>query len=578
MLEKVNGELPEENEAAVQPAEETAEETVTEAEAPVTEQAEEVAAEEAAEEVAAEETTEEAAEETAEEPEAPKRSMKEKLTRFWKKVNPVQEVEVEETEQEQETAQEEIPEELAEAAQEEPVPEEPVRRKPADAFIIDFPVEEESAKEEPEAEEKAEEQEEDLFAEEEPQPEVPAKKQLKAIHWSMIAAAAVVLVGLLVVFVLKGAGVDLKPRENDLYAKDSYTASAEELEKKADTVVATIGDRKLTMAELQLYYVNAIYTFYSENYYYMSYIGLDLSKPLDQQTYMGDESMTWEQFFLDAALMSWQSYALVDLVAEQEGFQVSQEIQEQIDTMGEQLESIASAYGYTSAQEYLNTEMAAGVTPEMYVEFNRVYYVGNEYINNFYATNYPNEVDIIRYYGENEEVFLTNGITQDMGLLSSVRHILIQPQGGVTDESGNTTYSEEEWATALSEAERILEQWKVGEATEDSFATLANTYSMDGGSNTTGGLYEDIHIDASYVAEFKDWATDMTRKPGDTEIVKTQFGYHIMYFVHGEDYFQKMVGEQLVAERIQNKLTEVREAYPMDVDYKKILLGEAAIG
>ena len=32
------------------------------------------------------------------------------------------------------------------------------------------------------------------------------------------------------------------------------------------------------------------------------------------------------------------------------------------------------------------------------------------------------------------------------------------------------------------------------------------------------------------VAEFEDWLFDEARKEGDTGIVKTQYGYHIMYF------------------------------------------------
>ena len=74
--------------------------------------------------------------------------------------------------------------------------------------------------------------------------------------------------------------------------------------------------------------------------------------------------------------------------------------------------------------------------------------------------------------------------------------------------------------------------------------------------------------------EFKNWAIDFTRQPGDTEIVQTTYGYHIMYFVSGENYFEYVVGEQLVAQRIQDELTKVQEAYPMEVNYKKILLCE----
>ena len=137
-----------------------------------------------------------------------------------------------------------------------------------------------------------------------------------------------------------------------------------------------------------------------------------------------------------------------------------------------------------------------------------------------------------------------------------------------------TPYSEEEWQTAYAEAERILNEWKAGEATEESFAELANTYSTDPGSNTTGGLYTDVNIDASYVESFENWAIDASRKTGDTGIVETEYGYHIMYFVEGEDYCFMVAKEQLVAEWIKEMITEAMEKYPMEVNYKKIVLGE----
>ena len=47
-------------------------------------------------------------------------------------------------------------------------------------------------------------------------------------------------------------------------------------------------------------------------------------------------------------------------------------------------------------------------------------------------------------------------------------------------------------AAAKIKAEQILDDWKNGDATEDSFAELAKTYSDDTGSNTNGGLYEAV--------------------------------------------------------------------------------------
>ena len=568
--EELNGKNPEEIEAVE--ACETVEEPIPveqiqeqEAEAPEAEVAK------MEEPVATQEESTET-EEPAEEPQAEKRPLleivKEKWAAFLQKIRglfPAKDEAVAEEEKEETAAEEVVVEETAE---EKPAEETEVEEKAEESLDKETSVEEK--------EESGETAEEDLFAEDE-QIAAPAQKKIKPLHLGLAIAAGVVLVCALVFAVLRTTGIDLKPRENDLFYKDNYTVEGEKLEKKADTIVASVGDKELTLSELQLYYINSIYSFYSQNYYYLDYMGLNLEVPLSEQPCTMDTTMTWEQYFLDGTIKSWQSYALVELMAEQDGFTVTEEVQAQIDSMATQLESIAVAYGYADAATYLATEMAPGVTPETYLHFNEVYYVTNEYLADFYEKDYPTDAEILIYHAENRKTFAENGIVPDMGLLSNVRHILIQPMGGTVSEDGmETVYSEDEWNTARSEAERILEAWKSGEATESSFATMANTYSEDPGSNTTGGLYEAIDPFSNYVPEFLNWAVDMTRQPGDTEIVKTSYGYHIMYFVGGEDYFDYVVGEQLVAERIQTKLEQIKQQYPMVVDYKKIVLCEPA--
>ena len=113
--------------------------------------------------------------------------------------------------------------------------------------------------------------------------------------------------------------------------------------------------------------------------------------------------------------------------------------------------------------------------------------------------------------------------------MKNVRHILVAFEGGITDDDGNTTYSDEEKAAAKTAAEEILNEWKSGDATEDSFAALANEKSDDG-DGTTGGLYENIVPSSNYVENFLNWALNATT-PGETGIVETEYGYHVMYFV-----------------------------------------------
>ena len=127
-------------------------------------------------------------------------------------------------------------------------------------------------------------------------------------------------------------------------------------------------------------------------------------------------------------------------------------------------------------------------------------------------------------------VVMFQDVNENDFVLKNVRHILVTPAHehaeGETHEE-DETYSEEEMAAAKATAEEILAQWKAGEATEESFAALANEKSADG-DGTTGGLYENIYP-GQMVASFEDWCYD-DHKAGDTGIVESEYGYHIMYF------------------------------------------------
>ena len=121
------------------------------------------------------------------------------------------------------------------------------------------------------------------------------------------------------------------------------------------------------------------------------------------------------------------------------------------------------------------------------------------------------------------------GSTDNQFPLVNVRHLLAGFEGG-TDDSGNTPYSDEEKAAAKQTAEDLLNEWKQGEATEDSFAAPATEKTTDTGSKDNGGLYENVYP-GQMVSAFNNWCFDSSRKPGDTGIVETNYGYHVMYFV-----------------------------------------------
>ena len=128
-------------------------------------------------------------------------------------------------------------------------------------------------------------------------------------------------------------------------------------------------------------------------------------------------------------------------------------------------------------------------------------------------------------------VVIFHGVNDNATAMGNVRHLLVNFEGGTeNEETGETTYSDAEKAAAKEKAEGYLKTWQDGEKTEESFIALVKEHSDDS-SAAEGGLFENINRDSNYVENFLNWSIDATRKEGDVEIIETEYGYHIMYFV-----------------------------------------------
>ena len=121
-------------------------------------------------------------------------------------------------------------------------------------------------------------------------------------------------------------------------------------------------------------------------------------------------------------------------------------------------------------------------------------------------------------------VLLTKGMHQENTV--SVRHILFMTQDSSTGEA----LSDEEVAKAKKNAEDALKTWQSGDKTEESFAALATDLTEDTDSQSNGGLYENV-LPGQMVPQFDSWIFDANRKEGDAEIVETDYGYHVIYFI-----------------------------------------------
>ena len=400
--------------------------------------------------------------------------------------------------------------------------------------------------------------------------EKPIKKKVSPIKVTVAAVCIVALLASLGAMIFYGVTGRLGPKENDIFYKDSYTVSDEELMTKLDDVVATVGESKMTNSQMQVFYWMQIINLGG----YGNYYGIDYSKPLNDQVFDKQTGKTWQQYFLENALESWQQYQILTQQADAAGYKLPEEYQSYMDNLEEELTEAAKEYKYDSALDMLKADMGAGVTLEDYREYLRLYYTANLYFSDLVDKLEATQEEIEAYYQANPSALTTSWnvtVNKETGKLVDVRHILIQPTGGTKNDKGETVYSDDEWEACRQAAQKILDEYLAGDKTEEAFGELAKKNTADSNKDE-GGLYTDV-TKGIMVKEFEDWCFEEGREHGNTGLVKTDFGYHIMYFVGSEEAWIRCSRNGVISEKSNKLLEGVTESIPMEVDYKSIALG-----
>ncbi len=490
-----------------------------------------------------------------------------------------------------------------------------------------------------------------------------------------------------------GSGKKKKPSST----KGSTTGTSQGIAGSKDPllttdVAVTVGQRKLSSAEMTYFYVDAVGKYEQEIYemyysslgnYWFMMLGFEVNKPLNEQMY--DDNRTWADYFIEAAIdTAHETYAIYeDVVAT--GYKLSDDAQAEMDADFADLQTYASLNGYDTVESYLQSYYGASATQDSYKAYYKtctltdnyrktykdsLHYNADDYRayekgqhNKYSAVNFACfTLDYSNYLGEgvweedslemvwteeqkaaaraamqadynklmsntfhtkedmdraiaslgtygnvsiegtlthNSQLNLPevtlhwlrnnlavigdvrveateDSITLVMYLgkddqtykMANVRHILV-----MFEEDATGIYKDTAKVKAKEEAERLLQLWKDGKANEDSFAQLANTYSDDrGGEVTNGGLYENIYK-GQMVENFENWCFDESRKQGDTGIVETEYGYHVMYFSSWSEqsYRDLLIDQDMRAEAEGNWIASLKEKAALNImDLSKI--------
>lgn len=359
----------------------------------------------------------------------------------------------------------------------------------------------------------------------------------------------------------------------DVTCKGSYSGKGDE-----QTVVATVGERKLTNGELAAWYWSTVAQYRRNG---------DEDTPefdlaLDVQSCGVDDSVaSWQQYFLRQALNSWHIAAALNEqsmnipMETEDAYQPADHLHEEYMTG---MPATRFLYGYnlyyipnTMHQAYLDeledtlttlaqekscddtdtlARQAFGTSAQMLTqmaqELNRAYMY-------FTQLTYDQTAQI-----SEEET--------DGAYYVNFRHILLKTEG-TTAEEALAAY--EEKATArmkpLSGQEKLR---------ENAFADLAHLYSEDTAAALDGGAYRRVRKN-QLSGEIGAWCFAPERQPGDTTTITDQDGVHILFFSGRESVAQVEAARQAEEENQLGIIRQAKERYPMKVVYGDIVLPEA---
>lgn len=401
---------------------------------------------------------------------------------------------------------------------------------------------------------------------------------------------------------------------DDVTCKGSYTG-----EDAGDTVVALVDGSELTNELLRAWYWAEVAAYRAEGHETVP----DFDRPLDTQVCQIDDSVaSWQQYFLRRALNTWHSAQALTIQGYTQGLEPEEAYQPNLanherymtgmpamqyhysynldtfhpntlhqaylDDIPQMLEELAAEMGYDSAeamaQEAFGTSLSALRTmTEMY---NRGY---------MYFTNLSYAIETTQ---EEAAAYLPE--QADAGKYVDIRHLLVVPDDLVQEDDtpawaksetepvvleyvevaadGRVTCSEAAWEAGLADAQALLKKWQNDyKHSEATFADMTRRNSDDPGSTINGGAYRNIR-QGQLMDILDEWCFDDSRQVGDTTILRSDYGYHILYFCGSREIAAAEAEAALTAQRQRELIDAAREQYPMAVHYSAISLSEADAG
>ena len=324
------------------------------------------------------------------------------------------------------------------------------------------------------------------------------------------------------------------------------------MQKNTDAV--TIGDSTLSNADLNYFYIEQIRNDY--NNWYQSYgtntqlfvqwmMGLDITRPLDDQTYDQETGATFADYYKDLAIESAKNVYAIYNLAKAAGETLTEDQAAQVDTAINTLDIYAAYGNFSDSEAYLKAVYGPGATLKNYRHYLEVNTVATNYAQKYYDSLEVSDKDI---KDRNEESYDEFSTFDYAVFFVDVNDFLPCLSENVASDHKHT---DAEHTTARKAAEEAAKELVASGATDtlqlDAAISKLAAYqnNKDAKSGTRNG-YTLSQVNDKQA----EWLNSADRQIGDlamlskettTDETTTLDGYHIMLYLGRDDREQNLV-------------------------------------
>ncbi len=386
--------------------------------------------------------------------------------------------------------------------------------------------------------------------------------------------------------------------------------------------VVTINGEDVSRVEFDYNYSNTVNNYVSMYGSYLGMFGLDVSQDFSTQMYT--DELSWKDYFEEMTVENMKSTKAMKAEADKAGFvfDASEEVVDFKEMVKEAAvtagvgtkEYVKQLYGQYATLNNLTDYVAeAARVNAYYEEVSKGMVASDEEIEAYYEEN-PDDYDSVDYYVAEFAAEITAESPTEKDIEDAMNKACDQADAAVDSlkntgdemvdmKQSDVPYAISEWlfdasrkegdkeviedaannayyavrfikryrsetATANVRAiilnedkgQEILDEWKSGAATQESFAELCKKYTVDSGAISTGGLMEGVTED-SVSEELAEWIFAEERGVGETTSITIESGStYVLYYVgQGEPEWKVEIAGVLLSERQNEYMTSIVE-------------------